>query len=305
MQARWHDGVVTSLPTDHAAAIIHIGIDPVINLHIISVHWYGVMYATAFLVAFRFGALPHLTKRGVDAGLVERMTGWTILFGLIGARLYYVVQSDLSYFLHNPVHILAVWEGGMAFFGAIIASTATILVLCRRHHLSFWLLIDAGALFATVGQPIGRIGNLINGDILGPPSTLPWATAYTNPHAILQPGFSQCTAVQCVAYQPAGVYEAIGTLLILALLLILRHRGVRAGVLGIAYVGLYGISQVLIFHWRAHMPTYAGLAQAQWSGLVALIVGVPFLILLWRRTRSDDPATVHPGAAASDRPAAA
>ena len=65
----------------------------------------------------------------------------------------------------------------MAFFGAIIAGFLTLTTCAWRYGLNPWLALDVGAAFAVVGQPIGRIGNLINGDILGSASTLPWATA--------------------------------------------------------------------------------------------------------------------------------
>ena len=142
-----------------------------------------------------------------------------------------------------------------------------------------------------VGQPIGRLGNVINGDILGSPSTLPWATAHTNIHAVLQPGFDVCTPAHCIAYQPAAVYEAIGTILIGVLLFALRRRGARPGALVVSYVALYAVSQIVIFEWRASEPAVLfGLKQAQVTGLVALVVFAPLLFAVWRRTsRSDVP----------------
>ena len=267
-------------------AIIRIGIDPVIHIAALSVHWYGVMYAIAFLVAFRFGVLPHVVPRGLDRGLAERMLVWTIVFGLLGGRLYYVVQQPhLGDYLRDPIRIIAVWEGGMAFFGAIIAGLATITVLALRHRVAVWLAWDAGVIFAVVGQPIGRIGNIINGDILGAPSTLPWATAYTNPHAILQAGFSLCTPAQCVAYQPAAAYEALGTIVIGCILFAMRRRGVRAGALAVAYIPLYALSQLVLFQFRKSEPVLLfGLHQAQLTAIVMLVLVTPVLVVVWRRT---------------------
>jgi phosphatidylglycerol:prolipoprotein diacylglycerol transferase len=148
------------------------------------------------------------------------------------------------------------------------------------------VLADAAGLFAVIGQPIGRIGNIINGDILGAPSTLPWATAYTNPNAILQRGFSLCdpNAFECTAYQPAAAYEAIGTILIGLVLLLLLRRRVRDGVLVITYVALYAVSQLVIFQWRESEPVIGlGLKQAQMTAIVVLAVGVPLLLALRRR----------------------
>ncbi|MFN2451330.1 MAG: prolipoprotein diacylglyceryl transferase [Candidatus Dormibacteria bacterium] len=286
-----------------ALAIVRISVDPVaVALGPVRVHWYGIAYAAAFAVAYRCAAVPHLVPRGVERRQVERVVSTCIITGLIGARLYYVLQSDTDYYLNNPLHILALWEGGMAFFGAIIATVLTVLVLSRRLAISAWLLLDAGALFGAVGQPIGRLGNLVNGDILGAPSTLPWATAYTNPHAVLQSGFALCTSVHCTAYQPAAAYEGVATLLILGVLLALRRRRARTGLLGISYVWMYGLSQLIVFFWRAHLPLFHGLAQAQWSGIVAMVVVTPVLLVLWRRS---DAARTAPLASTGAQPPAA
>ena len=266
-------------------AIIQIGIDPIaFRIGGLAIHWYGIMYVVAFLVAYQFGARPHLLRRGFTQERLEQLTGWTILFGLIGARLYYDLQNvDL---MKSWVDWIAVWQGGMAFYGAIIAAVATLVVLARRWRLPVWAILDAGALFAAVGQPIGRIGNVINGDILGGRSNLPWATAYLptpDPHPF------QCTAQQCytvgVAYQPAGAYEGLATLCILAALLLLRRRGVRAGVLFIVYAALYAISQFGLDFVRESEPIlWLGLKQLQLTAVVAFVVGLPLLVAIWLRT---------------------
>jgi phosphatidylglycerol:prolipoprotein diacylglycerol transferase len=268
-----------------ALGVIRIDIDPVVHLGPLSVHWYGVMYAIAFFVAFTFGVLPHVVPRGLDRNVAERLLVWTIVFGLLGARLYYVVQQpNLGDYLRDPIRIIAVWEGGMAFFGAIIAGLATVTVLARRYHISMWLAWDAAVIFAVVGQPIGRIGNIINGDILGAASNLPWATAYVNPHAVLQSGFRVCTALSCTAYQPAAAYEALGTIAIGAVLFALRRRGVRNGALAVAYIPLYAISQLILFQFRNSEPVIAfGLHQAQLTAIVILVVVSPVVYLVWRR----------------------
>jgi phosphatidylglycerol---prolipoprotein diacylglyceryl transferase len=272
-------------------AVIHINLDPALHLGPFTVHWYGVMYAVAFWAGWRFAVTPFLTARGIPRGEIDRMITWVIVFGLIGGRLYYVLQNDLLYYITHPQHILAVWEGGMAFFGAIIASFATIFVLTRRRGYSYWLVVDAAVLFGVVGQPIGRIGNVINGDILGYPSNLPWATAYDNPNAVLQPHF-----LLGVGYQPAAVYEALGTIAIGLVLWALLRRRVPDGVMAITYIALYAVSQFAIFFLRgSEPPIFLGLKQAQWTAIGMLVLGVPMLIVLWRRWRPSP--VVHEAAA--------
>jgi len=260
--------------------VVHLNVDPVaLHLGAVGVHWYGILYAVAFVAGFRFGVLPHLLPRGVSRAECDRMLVWAIVAGLLGARLYYVVQQPLGDYLRDPVRIIAVWEGGMDFFGAIFAAVAVIAVICWRRRQNFWLFCDAAVLFAVVGQPIGRIGNVINGDILGAPSSLPWATAYDNPHAVLQAGYHLG-----VAYQPAGAYEALCAIAIGIVLFALRRRGVRDGVLALTYFAAYAVSQFLLFYVRESEPVIGlGLKQSQWTCIAMLAVGLPLILIAWRR----------------------
>ncbi len=277
-------------------ATIRIGIDPVLRLGPLSVHWYGLGYAVAFWAGWRYAVTPYLGRRGVSRAVIDRMLFTAIVAGLIGARLYYDVQNtDL---IHSPLDVIAVWKGGMDFFGAILVVFPVMAVLAIRNQVSYWLLIDAVALFGVVGQPIGRIGNVINGDILGGQSSLPWATAYTNPAAVLQTGFQLCNPQgACPAYQPAGAYEIIAALLIGAGLLVLLRRGVRPGVIGITYIAAYAVSQILLFQLRESEPAvFWGLKQSQWTSIAILAVAVPVLVGLWRRFPPAEPATPQPAA---------
>ena len=260
---------------------------PGIHLGPLQLRFYGLAYAIAF-TAGTWVAVRHLGRRGVAAAVAERIAFWAVIFGLIGARLYYVVQSNLWWYLTHPQHIFAFWEGGMAFFGAIFAALLVLLYMSRREKVPFWDLLDAGVLFAAVGQPIGRLGNFMNGEILGPPSNLPWAVRYTNPES-MAPQLG-------VAYQPANLYEALGTLCILAILLYLRRRGVRPGVMGLTYLVLYPISQLIVFHWRTDSETPVilwGLKQAQLTSIAVLALAIPVIAWAWPRLKKRE--TAPPG----------
>lgn len=277
--------------TSGLVGVITVNISPVFQIGPFTIHWYGVFYAIAFIAAYRFGVLPLTLRHGLSRAVAERITVWTIIFGLIGARLYYDVQQPD--FVHNyllqPINLIAFWQGGMAFFGAIAAGFITLAVCAWRYRINPWLVLDGGVLFAVVGQPIGRIGNMINGDILGSQSTLPWAMRYVYEYppgsghcAILQPGF-QCG----VPYQPAAAYEALGTIIIGLILFAMLRRGVRPGVAAITYVGLYAISQLVLFVFRkSEPPGPLGLREAQWTAIGVLVLAVPALTILWRRTAS-------------------
>ena len=267
-------------PMTHLA-VIHINIDPIaLQVGNFSVHWYGVMYVVSFALGFRFGALPHLVARGVDRADAERMLFWAIVAGLVGARLYFDVQQPLDQFVQRPIDIIAVWQGGMDFFGALFGAVGIVAFRCWREKRSFWLFFDATVIFGVVAQPIGRIGNIINGDILGGPSNLPWATAYDNPRSFVP--FTELGQ----AVQPAGAYEALCALGIGVLLFYLRRRGVRVGVLGLTYVAAYAITHFFLFFVRQTEPIVGlGLKQSQWTCLAMLVFGMPALYFIWKRSQ--------------------
>ncbi|HEV1997442.1 MAG TPA: prolipoprotein diacylglyceryl transferase [Candidatus Dormibacteraeota bacterium] len=258
-------------------AVITIPIDPVLlRLGSFGIHWYGVAYVVAFAVGMRITS-GFAKSRGFTEKQVSDLYWWNIGIGLLGGRLYYVVQQpNLGDYLRHPIEIIAVWKGGMAFFGALMACLLTSVVYAYRNRLSIWVVFDAGALFATLPQAIGRIGNIINGDILGDPSSLTWATRYTNPNSFA-PHLG-------VAYQPAGAYELLGSLVLFAIVLLVLSRKPPVGPAGIVYLIGYPVSQLLLFFLRTTEPVLAfGLKQAQLTALAMLVLVVPVLIVLRRR----------------------
>jgi phosphatidylglycerol---prolipoprotein diacylglyceryl transferase len=267
---------------------IYINIDPII-FHIgpISLHWYGLMYALAIIIGLQV-IRGYTTRKGITQAMVYRITWWCVIFGLIGGRLYFVVQQPdfVSHYLSQPQHILATWEGGMAFYGAIFLVIPTLIWRARVERLNPLVLIDAGVLFAAAGQIFGRIGNLINGDIIGYPSTLPWSTVYQHPNswACLNP--ATCN----VPVQPAAGYELLTNLVVLAVLLYLARRVSRPGVLMLVYLFGYAITQFFLFFVRSNdivsfLGLNWGLKQAQWTSLVVLLLLLPITYLVLRYSK--------------------
>ena len=269
---------------------VYINIDPVIfRLGPLSVHWYGLMYVVAILLGLRI-MQGYATRKGIDQDMVYRVLWWAIAAGLIGGRLYFVIQQPnlVSYYLANPIHIIATWEGGMAFFGAIFLTIATLLWRARVERINPLVLLDAGAIFAAAGQIFGRIGNLINGDIIGYPSTLPWSTVYQHPQswACLNSLAGTCN----VPVQPAAAYELLTNIVLLASILYLSRRITRPGLLILVYLYGYAISQFLLFYTRANdiVPFLGlnwGLKQAQWTAIVLLIVLLPITYFVLRYSK--------------------
>jgi phosphatidylglycerol---prolipoprotein diacylglyceryl transferase len=284
-----------------------INIDPVLfRLGGVAVHWYGLMYVVAICIAL-WAILRYTAALGIHEDQVWGLFLWTALGGLIGGRLYYVVQQpDLwSHYILQPYNIIAVWNGGMAFFGAIFLASAVLFALAHNYGMSPWIALDGGALFATVGQIFGRIGNVINGDIVGyavtkgpiniPENTcanapcvtfvnnshIPWyATVYLNPNSFHG---------QSIPYVPAAVFEIGLNLVILAVLWQVRFflPRLRAGYFFVLYLALYAVSQIIVFFVRDNVITpFLGinvLKQAQWTAIFVLVFVVPTLLVLIRR----------------------
>ncbi len=269
---------------------IYVNIDPVIvHLGPLALRWYGLMYVVGIVMALWI-IKGYTTRKGIDQDMVYRVLWWCIAAGLIGGRLYFVIQQPnlVSYYLANPIHILATWEGGMAFFGAIFLGIPTLIWRARVERINPLVLIDAGVLFAAAGQIFGRIGNLINGDIVGYPSTLPWSTVYTHPDSwACLPGSTICN----VPVQPAAGYELITNIVLLLFMLYLARRVTKPGVLMLVYLFAYAITQFLLFFVRDNIYVKLfgvldwHLKQAQWTALFLLLFLIPLTYLVLRYSK--------------------
>jgi phosphatidylglycerol:prolipoprotein diacylglycerol transferase len=264
---------------------IYINIDPVF-LHIGPFHltWYGLMYVVAIIMGLLI-IRGYTARVGISNDIKYRVLWWCIVAGLIGGRLYFVIQQPnfVSFYLTNPQHILATWEGGMAFFGAIFFVIPVLFWRAKAERVNPLVAIDAGVLFAAGAQIFGRIGNLINGDIIGYPSTLPWSTVYQNPHSYACLNPATCN----VPVQPAALYELLANIVLLVIMLFLSHRLRRPGVLMLVYLFGYVTTQFLLFFARANtvvsfLGINWGLKQAQWTSLVVFILLIPLTYLVFR-----------------------
>jgi len=271
---------------------IHININPILfSLGPLALHWYGLMYVVAIVVGLWL-IRGYIARQGITEYQVYHMLWWCVGAGLVGGRLYFVIQQPdlVQDYLLQPQNILATWEGGMAFYGAVFLIVPVLFWRALKEQLNPFVVLDAGALFAAVAQPFARLGNLINGDIIGYPSTLPWSTVYDNPAswACQNPAAGTCH----VPVQPAAGYEILLNLLLLGILLLLARRYRRPGMLLLTYLSGYALSQFLVFFVRANtmVPLFTldwGLKQAQWTSLLVLFLLIPLTLWVrhWRFTQ--------------------
>ncbi len=278
---------------------IVLNIDPILlRIGSIAIHWYGLAYVAAISIGL-FVIFRWARAKGIADNQIWPIFLWAALGGLVGGRLYFVIQQPnlVNNYLLDPINIIAVWNGGMAFFGSVFLGSLTVFLLAPRYELSRFIALDGGAVFAMVGQIFGRFGNIINGDILGyavashvnvpanvcaqapcisyvaDPHILPWAIVYLNQNSF---------APQGIPFQPAPVYEMLMNLVILGLLFPLRLMlpKIRAGLLFTAYFALYGLTQVIVFFFRGSEPITPFLGidvfkQAQWTGIFVMLAAIP------------------------------
>jgi phosphatidylglycerol:prolipoprotein diacylglycerol transferase len=256
---------------------IDIGFDPIIaQLGPFQLGWHALFTALAVIVGvWLAGRLAR--RRGISTDLVSDVAVWAVVGGVVGARLFHVLDH-LPFYLENPLLIPAVWEGGIAVYGAFIGGLVTGSIAAWRAKADAWRLLDIAAPAILVGQAIGRMGCLCNGDAWGADATgcpLCLAIRYTHQNDLLP---SQLKGVPTYAYP---IYEMAAELLLVAGLWIFRDRlRNRPGLTFLVATIGYGVIRFVLTFLRQEPIVFLGLQEAQ---VIALVTGVLAAgVLVWR-----------------------
>lgn len=160
------------------------------------IHWYGIMYLVAFLLAWWLGRY-RARQPGSDwtRAEVDDLLFYGGLGVIIGGRLGYILFYNLSAFVHDPMLLFRINEGGMSFHGGLLGVLLALWVFARRYHKSYFGVVDFVAPLVPLGLGAGRIGNFINGELWGKPTDLPWAMVFP--------------AAGPVPRHPTPLYEAV------------------------------------------------------------------------------------------------
>ena len=268
---------------------IVIDLNPnIVRIGPLLITWHGVFAVLGIIAAARLGFwllqkdVPNLT--GTGDGLA-----WMVVLGLVGARLLYVWENFKLFADGQLLRIFALTEDGISQWGGLFGAMAGAYIWARRTKFSYWKMFDAGGPAAMIGLAIGRIGDVINGEHHGSPTTLPWGVEYVNPNTLGEPG---------KIVHPEVAYEMLLCLLILGAMLPF-HRRLKArlpdGALGLIYFAIYGTGRFFLSFVRTDPSVFLGLRQAQLASalmVLAAIIVVP--VLLRRASKAAAPAPATP-----------
>lgn len=252
--------------------MITINIDPVIfSIGHFMVRWYSIIVVTAIGVGVWLTA-REAERKGFKQEDIYDAALWVVIGGLIGARLFHVLDHWPHEYALNPVRALYIWEGGLAIWGGVAGGVLAIALLAWRKGWRLPRLLDATAPGLVLAQAIGRVACIITGDAMGQPTTGPFGFAYTSPNAMVpQLG---------VYYTPMPVYEIIVNLGIFAVLWQLRKKNWPDGLLFLIYLALYSVERFLLAFTSSYQIIAFGLTQSQLVALGALVAAM--LLMGWR-----------------------
>jgi phosphatidylglycerol:prolipoprotein diacylglycerol transferase len=285
----------------------------------LQVTWYGLLIVGGAVLA-TWVCTIEAKRRGEDPDHAWNLLTWALIFGIIGARLYHVFSTPTGnfagwdYYRQNPIEIIRFWNGGfrgLGIYGAVLGGVFAFWLYTqhlarnregKRIKLSLSRWLDIAMPGVLLAQAIGRMGNRINQELYGPPTTLAWAfhinPAYPcqeppgSPNACAIPERQTPEALQWYAdngYHPVFYYEGLWNLAGFALLMWIGRRfysRLHDGDIFFMYLIWYPLGRFMVEFLRPDAWRMGALATAQWFSLGAILLGVIGLIFNHRPRRA-------------------
>lgn len=260
-----------------------------LDLGFTEVRWYGAIIAFGFLLAVLFGGrVAYKWKINLDKMIDVLLYG--TIFGIVGARLFYVIFK-WDYYGAHPGDIIKIWEGGLAIYGGIIGGILAAFVVCKIEKLNFLNLLDMVSMSLLIGQGIGRWGNYANQEAFGSITHSNWGmmsdtvAEYISNHAAYfglenVENVPEYIAEHNLYVHPTFFYESVWCILsFLILFIALKKCRKFSGQLFLMYGVLYGLERTVVEGMRSD-SLYIGSSNIRVSQLISAVLMTVCLVLL-------------------------
>lgn len=264
------------------------------NIGPLTIHLYALFILAGIIVAMLM-VNQRLTKRGGESGVVIDIVLFAVPLGIVGARFYHVFTHMGDYFYPgaNLLNVFAIWDGGNALYGSLIGGAIGAWIGCRFAGIRLWSFADALAPAMLAAQAIGRLGNYVNHELFGLPTTLPWGLEIESTNPAFPAGLAEGTL-----FHPLFLYEIIWNVAGIVLLLALERRfRLRWGKLFALYLIWYGLGRSWLEAIRIDptTDTFLGIPANVWASFVAIALGIVLFVVQSRRHPGLEPSVYAPG----------
>ncbi len=266
--------------------LVHPQFDPVaFTLGPIAVRWYGVMYLVGFALFVLLG--KYRARQQLLTGWHPRDIDDMLFYGvfgvILGGRLGYILFYKPLYYLANPLEIPAIWSGGMSFHGGLLGVLVALWLFARRRDKRWLDVTDFVAPLVPLGLAAGRLGNFINGELVGRPTEGPWAMVF--------PQYDNLARHASQLYQ----FALEGVLLFVILWLYTSRRRPMGAPSGLFLAG-YGVFRFIAEYAREPDgflgPLALGLTMGQWLSLPMMLAGVAMMFWAHRHAGKSEPTLI-------------
>lgn len=247
---------------------IHPDFDPIaIHIGSFGIHWYGLMYLLGFLAFLQLGKwrAEHQAWRGWSVEMVDDALFFGALGVILGGRIGYVLFYQSVYFIHHPLEIFYVWQGGMSFHGGFLGVLTAMIFFAKKYQKSWLNIMDFVAPLVPIGLGAGRMGNYINGELWGRTTNADWGMIFPK--------------VDNLARHPSQLYEfGLEGILLFLVLWIYSNKPRATGTVSALFLTGYGLFRFLMEFTREPDANLGllnlGMSMGQWLSLPMVVVGL-------------------------------
>ena len=248
------------------------------------VAWYGLLWAMVFVVGY-YVMRKMYRKENLSDELLDKLTIYMLISSVVGARLGHCLFYEPEYYLADPIKILYVWEGGLASHGGAIGILIGLLLYSRKTKISYLHILDLVVVPVALGGAFIRLGNLMNSEIYGYETTLPWGFKF-----VRDVQYAGLPIEDVPACHPTQIYEALICVIVFAVLLYLffkkdsakKHPGLLFGLFCTVVFG----SRILIEFIKQPQVEFENskiLDMGQWLSIPFVLIGIFFIVRSYKK----------------------